>query len=171
MAQYLGAQATNLAAVPVVKVPPGQGGGFVRCSFDTYVSAAALNTNDTILIGMPLPPGSRVIDVHVSTILGMGGSGAINVGWNVNTSDSDTANTSGWWAALAFASAGVNVGLSSVTGNGAAPGLNKLFASANTVPFVPAQIIAPEIQPVITASTGGSTANTDYNLKVFFLVY
>lgn len=167
MATLYGVNATSaLNSTPVVKVPPGQGGGMIRVMVDSYAySASGSSLADVINLGAPIMPGALVVDLVVNNNA-WGGSGAVNIGWAVSTGDTDTANATGFFSALSMASA-ATVRLTDTTYNAAA-GLYKLFTSA---PAAPSNQLAPQIQLQAVVSTAGAAQASTIHVALYFLTY
>lgn len=166
MAQQYGVNAALGNSNPVVKVPPGQGGGMLRVMYDSFAYPAAGSVlNDVINLGAPLPPGALIVDVVVNNNA-WGGSGAINLGWAVNSGDADSANATGFWSALSMVSAAT--ARLTDTANNAAAGLYKLFSSA---PALNTQALAPSIQIQAVVSTAGAAQISKLQVAVYFLTY
>lgn len=167
MATLFGVNATlALNSTPVVKVPPGQGGGMVRVMFDSFsYGAGGSGLADVINLGVPLPPGAMITEVVVNNNA-WGGSGAINLGWAVSAGDADVANATGFFSALAVSSAGTTA--LSLTGNNAAVGLFKLFSSA---PASGTNIVSPSIQVQAVVSTAGAAQVSTLKVAIYFIVY
>lgn len=156
MATVFGVNATKRLNQSVVDlVLQSQHGGRVKSLYDIYTLTADLALGDIIKIGR-LPAGARVTDVRM--IFGaLGGSGAVNVGWQqgaqnaLNTANGEAANTSGFGAAVAVSSAGV---YSMFTSQSTAAGMQKVFAE--------------EVEVVITTSTDTTASSGSISVEVFF---
>lgn len=105
---YKGVGATNVAATIPTLMEEGQQGGAIHTMFDVYTLTADLAAGDTIIMGAPIPEGSRLVDCRIAVpTTGLGGSCTINVGWqkstDLNPTGSETLNAAdatGFFSAL-----------------------------------------------------------------------
>lgn len=148
MATQYGTNAANLIAVPQVKITPGDGGGKVRVVYEEFnIPATTPPTNDIVLLGQPLPPGARLIDVRF-VFPAWGGSGAIDIGWAAN--ETDAADATAVLSNISVTSAGTK---SMSIDNAAGNGMGKEFNLNATLPRQVTQL-QMKIRAAGTATSG-----------------
>ena len=77
MANFNAVNYARLIAVPSVKIPPGEIKGQANMGYDEYTSLANFTTADSILTGIVVPAGARVIRV---TVINPTNGGTLTVG-------------------------------------------------------------------------------------------
>lgn len=142
---YKGVNYAKIAGNISALAEQGQYGGKLKTMYDSFVLTADLAAGDTIVVGEPIPEGSRLVDCVVSSGA-LGGSCTINVGWQAGLAAdgvtvAEAAAPTGFFSALPVSSATVA----------------KAHGSTYEGAFY-AKVLAASVQPVIAENAVSSGA-------------
>jgi hypothetical protein len=150
---YSGVNYAKTQASPITQIDEGQYNAPMLKILDQFVLTADLASNDTILVGGPIPEGAVVLNAKVSTGA-LGGSAAINFGIQAGAAALTGAGTPMAADASAFFSA---LPVSSATWAAA-------YGSTYQGDYYTQSPYTSQAQPVITCSvaTSGATGKSIY---------
>lgn len=147
MASYNGVNYAKTQASPITQVEEGQYNSPVLHILDQFVLTADLGSNDTILMGGPIPEGAVLLDAKVVTGA-LGGSAAINFGYQAGVAgptgslSAQAADTTAFFSALPCSSATYATA----------------FGSTYIGDYYTQVPLTSNVQPVITCSVASSGA-------------
>lgn len=141
MSSYSGVNYAKTQASPITQIDEGQYNCPAKHILDQFVLTADLGANDTILMGGVIPEGAILLDCVVSTGA-LGGSAAINVGYQKSADAVVAADTTAFFSALPVSSATVA----------------KAHGSTYEGDFYTQAALAANVQPVVTCSVASSGA-------------
>lgn len=150
---YQGVNYAKTQASPITQIDEGQYNSPVLHILDQFVLTADLVANDTILMGGYIPEGAILLDC-VLTSGALGGSAAINMGWQASASQptgslaAQAADLTAFFSALPVSSATVA----------------KAHGSTYEGDFYNQVALTANVQPIITCSvaSSGATGKTIY---------
>lgn len=148
MAQYQGVNYAKTQASPITQIEEGQYNSPTLHILDQFVLTADLAANDTILMGGPIPEGAVILDCTMSTAA-LGGSAAINVGYQASADASVAADLTAFFSALPVSSATVA----------------KAHGSTYEGDFYTQSPLGAQVQPIVTCSVASSGA-TGRSIKI-----
>jgi hypothetical protein len=145
MASYSGVNYAKTQASPITQIEEGQYNAPTLRILDQFVLTADLGSNDTILMGGPIPEGAVLLDCKIKSGA-LGGSAAINVGYQAGASQPAGSLAAQAVDLTAFFSA---LPVSSATSASA-------FGSTYEGDFYTQSPLTSQVQPVITCSVASS---------------
>lgn len=150
MATLYGVQKT-IALANSGLVEQGYAGGRVRVISDKYVLTGDMAADDVIELGSKLPKGAKVIDARIiHTALG---AGTLHVGWKASDDAAEALDADAIMTSVA------------VTGAGSVSAAATHYTNA----FVN-QVLAGEVQPIVTVATDTSATSGTIQLDIFYVV-
>lgn len=110
---YSGVNYADTQDSPQEQIDQGQYNAPLLKILDQFVLTADLAANDTILVGGPIPEGAICLNAKIVCPTGLGGSAALNFGWQAGVGQGSfagqptlqAANATGFFSALPVSSA------------------------------------------------------------------
>lgn len=151
---YKGVNYADTQASPIEQIEESQYNAPSLHILDQFVLTADLAANDTILVGGPIPEGAVLSDAKFAAPVALGGSAAINMGYQAGSSEPTGSPTPQAADTTAFFSA---LPCSSATWASA-------FGSTYQGDYYTQVALTSQVQPVITCSvaTSGATGKSIY---------
>lgn len=143
--QYSGVNYAKTQASPISQIEESQYNVPTLHILDQFILTADLGASDTILVGGPIPEGAVLLDCTLSTGA-LGGSCALNVGYQAGVAEPTGSNTPQAVDLTAFFSAVV---CSSAV-------VARAHGSAQEGDFYTQAQLTSQVQPIITCSVASS---------------